>query len=305
MLQDNPEPIAATNSTSRIIQPKFFYPNVKSVVILFFLFILYSIISGVSFGIGLAILNGLNMKSQLMTSFLNLLAYVIPQLLLIRYTIKKVKRQSHYPVSIDFNKVPAWVILVAIVSAIALVVLLDRTTSWIPMPVAVEKFFEKIFTKDIFTIITIAIAAPILEEIFVRGIVLKGLLKNYSPYKSILISAILFSALHLNPWQAIPAFLGGLFIGWVYYKTRSIIPGIIIHATINIIALLLLFSPRRPESFFELLGTTYYLIAFILATMIFCSGCYIINKKLPEYDGQSSEEPHYNLENVDKLNDDI
>lgn len=287
MLQDDLEPVAPINSIIRIIPPAFFYPNIKAVVILFLLFVLYSLVVGIFFGAGLAILNGLNMKSQLATSFLNLLAYVIPQLLLIRYAIKKIKRHSYHQVRVDFNKVQAWLVPVVIFSAIALVVLLDRVASWIPMPISVQKFFEKIFTKDILTVITLVIAAPILEEIFARGIVLKGLLKNYSPRKSILISAILFSALHLNPWQAIPAFLGGLFIGWVYYKTRSIIPAIIIHATINITAILLLFSPHRPESFFELLGTTSYLIAFILATIIFCLGCYVINKKLPEPKRQS------------------
>jgi membrane protease YdiL (CAAX protease family) len=161
----------------------------------------------------------------------------------------------------------------------ALVVGLEWVSNLLPMPESVRKFFERLSTKDFSTIIMLVIAAPILEEILCRGIVLKGLLKNYAPNKAIVISALFFGLIHLNPWQALPAFLGGLFLGWTYYKTQSVIPGMIIHATINGTAVLLLFLPyQREQSFATLLGWPFYILLYVFSIAIFIGGCWFINK---------------------------
>ncbi len=87
-------------------------------------------------------------------------------------------------------------------------------------------------------LIAIVVAAPILEEVIFRGVMLDGLLKNYSPQRAIIFSAMLFGAIHLNPWQFVSAFVMGLFLGWVYYRTRSLGLAVLIHATNNLVALL-------------------------------------------------------------------
>ena len=79
------------------------------------------------------------------------------------------------------------------------------------------------------TIIAAVIVAPIGEEIIYRGMITKLLLEEYRPTKAILISALIFGVIHLNPAQIPGAFLLGLLFGWLYYKTRSVIPGIILH----------------------------------------------------------------------------
>jgi hypothetical protein len=109
---------------------------------------------------------------------------------------------------------------------------------------------------------------------------LRGLLKNYSSYKAILISAIFFGAIHLNPWQAIPAFLSGLFLGWVYYKTQSVVPGMIIHATINITVSLFLFFPSHQQDLSSHLSAPYYLIAYLVSIIVFAATCVIIHRKV-------------------------
>jgi membrane protease YdiL (CAAX protease family) len=77
------------------------------------------------------------------------------------------------------------------------------------------------------------IAAPVMEELIFRGIILDGLLKKYSPWKSILLSSFLFGLVHLNPWQFITGMVIGVFAGWIYYHTRSVAYAIIIHAAAN------------------------------------------------------------------------
>ncbi|WP_320054483.1 CPBP family intramembrane glutamic endopeptidase [uncultured Acetobacteroides sp.] len=88
------------------------------------------------------------------------------------------------------------------------------------------------------TIIAMVIVAPIAEEIIFRGMITKLLLEEYRPIKAILISALIFGIIHFNPAQIPVAFVLGLLFGWLYYKTGSIIPGIILHFTNNAVVIL-------------------------------------------------------------------
>jgi len=98
-----------------------------------------------------------------------------------------------------------------------------------------QKTFADLMGKySISTFITIVIAAPILEELIFRGIILDGLLKKYSPIKAILITSVLFGLVHLNPWQFLAALSLGIFAGWIYHETKSISFAIIIHAANNL-----------------------------------------------------------------------
>src|SRR3546814_14754915 len=78
----------------------------------------------------------------------------------------------------------------------------------IPMPEFMQKLFLEFANQNgIFSFMTIVIAAPIIEELFFRGIILEGLLQRYSPVKSIILSSILFGIVNLNPWTFIIALL--------------------------------------------------------------------------------------------------
>ena len=93
----------------------------------------------------------------------------------------------------------------------------------------------------------IAILVPLSEEIVFRGAILRTLLGHapsvgtsvgdasagLAPWTAILLSALIFGLAHLNPAQLPHAFLLGLLLGWVYARTRSIVPGVIIHVVNN------------------------------------------------------------------------
>jgi membrane protease YdiL (CAAX protease family) len=81
------------------------------------------------------------------------------------------------------------------------------------------------------------------EEIVFRGAILRvlldeqerrnGSLTTKGMWLAIAISALIFGVVHLNPAQIPHAFLIGLLLGWVYARTRSIIPGTVIHIVNN------------------------------------------------------------------------
>ena len=74
---------------------------------------------------------------------------------------------------------------------------------------------------------------PILEELLFRGAVTKVLLKKYNPLTAILISGLIFGIFHMNPAQVVGATLIGFILAWIYYKTHSLIPCILIHIMNN------------------------------------------------------------------------
>lgn len=84
-----------------------------------------------------------------------------------------------------------------------------------------------------------AIFAPIFEEWLCRGMILRGLLTKMKPAWAIVVSALFFAIIHMNPWQALNAFIIGVIMGYVYYKTGSLILTMIIHFVNNGTAVIL------------------------------------------------------------------
>ena len=83
-------------------------------------------------------------------------------------------------------------------------------------------------------ILNACIFAPIAEEIGFRGLILGGLLKTRCrPWIAILVSAVIFALFHGFGAQFVTAMLFGILVGWLYWRTGSIIPGIIIHIVNN------------------------------------------------------------------------
>lgn len=80
---------------------------------------------------------------------------------------------------------------------------------------------------------TVCVVAPLLEEMLFRGLILRGFLIHYTPAQAILLQALLFAVFHFNWVQALVAFSLGLVAGWLYWRTRSLIPAIAAHALFN------------------------------------------------------------------------
>ena len=84
----------------------------------------------------------------------------------------------------------------------------------------------------------LAVWTPVTEEIFFRGFIFAGLVSRFGPWWSMIASAVIFSAFHLNWGVVIPIFVTGLILAWLYHRTGSLWPGIAAHAGQNSLALL-------------------------------------------------------------------
>lgn len=106
------------------------------------------------------------------------------------------------------------------------------------MPDTTTQLFESVMREPM-GYLAIGILGPVAEEMVFRGAVLRSLLKLF-PAKAhwwpILISAVLFGAVHMNMAQFVHALPIGLLLGWMYYRTGSIIPGLLFHWVNNTVA---------------------------------------------------------------------
>ena len=86
-------------------------------------------------------------------------------------------------------------------------------------------------------IFTTAIVPAFVEEFLFRGVVLTNLLP-YGKTVAVLGSALLFGIMHQNPAQFLYATAAGLVLGYIYVKTRSIWPSVLLHFVNNFIAVI-------------------------------------------------------------------
>ena len=106
------------------------------------------------------------------------------------------------------------------------------------MPESVQHVFEQIMSTPV-GYVAIGLLAPLAEEMVFRGAILRVLLKVFDRrwhWLPIVISAVLFGAVHGNMAQFLHAMLLGLLLGWLYYRTDSIVPGVVLHWVNNSIA---------------------------------------------------------------------
>ena len=124
------------------------------------------------------------------------------------------------------------------------------------LPNIAETEFDMIL-KDRWGYFVVGLLAPLVEELVFRGAVLRSLLRwNSNHWLGIAISAFLFAAIHMNPAQMPHAFLIGLLLGWMYYRTDSIVPGVVYHWVNNTVAYVLYnFYPNPDMTLIDLFGS--------------------------------------------------
>lgn len=215
----------------------------------------------------------------------------IPPSLLILFSIKQASYssliQDYTPPSSEINSpnfgklgvVISFVLIFFLLFSINLVT--EPLTYWMGTPEFLEQLMKQIHTNKISTFLSIVLFAPLLEELFCRGIILRGLLHHTTPIKAIALSALMFGIMHLNPWQAIPAFILGVFMGWVYWRTHSLWATIFIHFVNNGFSYIVtLLYPNLPShfGFVDLIPNNYYYITYAIALLFTLGALLLMNK---------------------------
>lgn len=126
-------------------------------------------------------------------------------------------------------------------------------------------------------IICISVLGPVLEEMLFRGAITKVLLQKYSPVKAVILSALIFGIFHINPAQVVGAVLSGVLFAWLYYKTGSLVPGILIHILNNSLSVFLSLHYPDVEYTSDLLGELTYWICLAVAVALLAVSYKVMN----------------------------
>lgn len=148
-----------------------------------------------------------------------------------------------------------------------------------PAPEWLEQGMEALLDGPVWiTLISVSVFAPLFEEWLCRGLVLRGLLQKTNPAAAISVSALFFAVLHMNPWQALPAFMLGLLFGYVYYKTGSLKLTMLMHCVNNTLAVVFSKIPGLAEadSFKDVLSPWAHAGIFIACIAFIAASCIVL-----------------------------
>lgn len=208
-----------------------------------------------------------------LTLGIGLLSTIVMAWHLVHYGYVKLNKESLSPISgkAAFIYIPL---------GIAAMVWLN----WLSDIVQLPNWFENMFLQmkdNVFGIISICIAAPIFEEMLFRGAIEGHLLRKWkNPRWGILVSALIFGVIHGNPAQILFAFLLGLVLGEMYYRTGSLLPGIILHFINNTASTILMNIYPSEDTLTDLMGADESRIMGIVGLGVFCILMYIFRKNV-------------------------
>jgi len=217
------------------------YPGIKNAIMLCLLLLGIQLGAGLIFGFLFVLFRPEN------EAMINGVGLILVSLLSFGLVILIGYKKSHKSFNevFMFNTVPLnlWSALIVFMFGFVIVSSeLDNLLNYVlPMPELLQDAFDLLLTNEyiILSIILIGIIPAFLEEMLFRGVILSGFRENYSPKKAIIVSAVLFGIVHLNPWQFVTAFIVGIISAWICLKTKSILPAIYIHLFNNMLAVFL------------------------------------------------------------------
>jgi len=166
------------------------------------------------------------------------------------------------------------------------------------LPNIYEDLFYSL-SRNVFGFLSIALIAPIAEEMLFRGGIEGFLLRRkIKPIIAILVSAIIFGVIHANPAQIFFATILGIIFGWMYYRTDSILPSIVGHVLNNTVSVsVMATSPIEDMSktTAETIGLTATWLLLIACIAIAILSFLYLNKKLPASPFNENENVNTNL----------
>ena len=167
-----------------------------------------------------------------------------------------------------FKTVPADVLLISVVFALCGMFAVDILSSAFNIPNNLEEQF-KAMSGTVTGFLGICIVGPVMEEIIMRRVILKEMEKaTKSMWLGIIISSALFAIIHINPIQVVFAMPAGIFLGWLYCKTGSLLVPICIHILNNTISFITMSVGADVEISLDSTLGVVLLIVFIIITVI-------------------------------------
>jgi len=166
-------------------------------------------------------------------------------LLLLAWIYLGIRRLSQ-PGMFRWRSVPAGSIPYLLIMAAAAAILLDELDSLVGLVIPIpdyqlqnlqQAFAPNSFSEAILIITGVAIVAPITEESLFRGVVQQTFERRWDITSAVLVSSLIFSVIHLQPWWMIQQAVLAVLLGYLSWRWNSIIPAVIVHGANNLWAI--------------------------------------------------------------------
>ena len=259
-----------------------YLPGFGGMTGLFLLFLLGSLLGSLISGVFVLMMG----SSESVMQYSMLIAYPVSFIPPLLYASAKSRRNEFFDkgYALDSNNFGArggfaMAVIVSIATLAAAFVCEPVSVMLPDMPENLKKSLELLMDGPLWAaLLSVSVFAPLFEEWLCRGLVLRGLMKNMNPTGAILVSAAFFAILHMNPWQAIPAFLLGILFGYVYYRTGSLKLTMLMHCVNNTFSLLLSKIPGLEdiESFMDILSPWAYAGIYVACILMLASAVILI-----------------------------
>lgn len=229
------------------------------------------LLSSALLGLALILMKDYYQKDFSNSGAFNVIGYLLTFLPVIWAFDYFVMRRKGKVLNFNMQTRPVHVYTLIFPMMFGMMLIAEYTTSLVPISGPFFGEFYHFFSEQMSNIseepflmfLLVSFFAPIIEEILFRGIIQKGMINNgVKPRTSILISAFVFGFIHFNPWQFVGAFLLGIVLGVVYFKTKSLLMSILLHSFNNTIAAIMM-KYYDTESFSDLLHIPEYAVLLI------------------------------------------
>lgn len=135
---------------------------------------------------------------------------------------------------IELNKCKFNPAMFAVIFGVVFSLFISTAVQMLPFPESlVNSFTQNHLTlslgNPIVNFIAVVVITPIVEECFFRGLIYTRLKKGMHLFAAATISSLIFAVMHGEIIWIIVTFFMGLMLTWVFEKTGSLLPCIIIH----------------------------------------------------------------------------
>ncbi|NOZ03674.1 MAG: CPBP family intramembrane metalloprotease [FCB group bacterium] len=214
--------------------------------------VLVSILAAFAVGAGVARFGTayLPEQNQLLLPYLSI--FIGQSFMVVPLIVFLVYRKEPLFQRLRLQLVSSQTIIATVILSLGIVVIsdeIDRLTNLIfPQPEYFIKLAEMLNTDSIgsalLLILAIVVIAPLGEEMLFRGFLQKFLEEYWKDItRAILVTSMFFALIHLNPYWVIQIYLLGMILGYLAWRTGSVIPSFILHGINNGLALILNSAP--------------------------------------------------------------
>ena len=215
--------------------------------------VVVSFVSGIVLSVILMLENGIDTVNEAQyiesftaklteyTTFITLISNIL--VLAIMWLFFKIRKRKLFG-EIQLNKCSVKSIAAAGLFGIGFGIVLDALISIIPFSESMQNSFTDSYSalsagNAVISFISVAIIAPIVEEVFFRGLIYTRLKSGMNKIAAALISSLLFGVMHGEIIWMLIGFMSGLALVWIFEKTKSLLGCIVVHMANNTLSQLL------------------------------------------------------------------